>query len=57
MPDKTAAALNKAALRAFMPIPAPMRNPLTLDNGKEFSAHKSLSHALGLDIYFTHPYH
>jgi IS30 family transposase len=57
MPDKTAASLNKAALRAFNPIPARMRNTLTLDNGKEFSAHKSLSQTLMLDIYFAHPYH
>jgi IS30 family transposase len=57
MPDKTAATLNKAAIRAFKSIPAQMRNTLTLDNGKEFAAHKSLSEALGLDIYFAHPYH
>jgi IS30 family transposase len=42
MPDKTAATLNKAAVRAFKPVPAPMRNTLTLDNGKEFAAHKEL---------------
>jgi IS30 family transposase len=57
MPDKTAAALNRAAVRAFKPIPEGMRNTLTLDNGKEFAAHKSLSQALGLDIYFAHPCH
>jgi IS30 family transposase len=57
MPDKTAAALNHAAIRAFKPIPAQMRNTLTLDNGKEFAAHKSLSQALAVDIYFAHPYH
>jgi IS30 family transposase len=57
MPDKTAATLNKAAVRAFKSIPAQMRNTLTLDNGKEFAAHKSLSQTLGLDIYFAHPYH
>jgi hypothetical protein len=45
MPDKTAAALNKAAVRAFKPIPAPMRNTLTPDNGKECAAHKALSQA------------
>jgi hypothetical protein len=28
-----------------------------LDNGKEFAARKALSRALGLDIYFAHPYH
>jgi IS30 family transposase len=57
MPDKSAATLNRAAVRAFKPIAAPMRNTLTLDNGKEFAAHKSLSQALGIDIYFAHPYH
>jgi IS30 family transposase len=57
MPDKTAAALNRVAVRAFKPIPGGMRNTLTLDNGKEFAAHKSLSQALGLDICFAHPYH
>jgi IS30 family transposase len=57
MPDKSAATLNKAAVRAFKPIPARMRNTLTLDNGKEFAAHKSLSQTLGIDIHFAHPYH
>jgi IS30 family transposase len=57
MPDKTAAGLNKAAIRAFKPIPAPLRNTLTVDNGKEFAAYKDLSQALGIDIYFSHPYH
>jgi IS30 family transposase len=33
------------------------RNTLTLGNGKEFTAHKDLSQALGIDIYFAHPYH
>jgi Zn ribbon nucleic-acid-binding protein len=55
--NNTAAALNKAAVRAFKPIPAPMRNTLTPDNGKEFADNKALSHALALDIYFAHPYH
>jgi IS30 family transposase len=33
-----------------------MRNTLTVDNGKEFAAHKNLPQALGLDIYFAHLY-
>jgi IS30 family transposase len=41
------AALNRAAIRAFKPIAAPMRNTLTPDNGKELAARKSLSQALG----------
>jgi IS30 family transposase len=56
MPNKAAATLNRAAVRAFKPIPEGMRNTLTLDNGKEFAAHKSLSQALGLDICFARPY-
>lgn len=29
---------------------------MTGDNGTEFSAHKKISDALGIDFYFTHPY-
>ena len=29
---------------------------ITADNGKEFSGHKSISQALGVDFYFAHPY-
>jgi IS30 family transposase len=47
MPDKAAATLNKAAVRAFKPIPPQMWNTLTPDNGKEFAAHKELSQTLG----------
>ena len=57
MPNKMALTLNKAAIRAFRPIPAQMMTTLTLDNGKEFAAHQALSEALDLDIYFAHPYH
>jgi IS30 family transposase len=32
-----------------------MRNTLTLDNGKEFAAHKELSQTLGIEVYFAHP--
>jgi IS30 family transposase len=56
IPDKSAATLNKTAVRAFKPIPDQMRNTLTVDNGKEFAAHKSLSQAFEMDIYFAHPY-
>jgi IS30 family transposase len=56
MPDKRAATLNRAAIRAFKSIPAQKMNTLTVDNGKEFAGHKSLSQALGIAIYFAHPY-
>ena len=29
---------------------------ITGDNGTEFSEHKTISDALGIDFYFTHPY-
>ena len=29
---------------------------ITSDNGKEFSGHKDISRALGIDFYFAHPY-
>jgi IS30 family transposase len=57
MPDKSAASLNHAAVRAFEPIPVHLRNTLAVDNGKEFAARRSLSQALELDICFAHPYH
>ena len=57
LPDKAAATLNKAAIRAFTPLSAQMRNTLTLDNGTEFAARKALSQALAPDSYFAHPYH
>ena len=30
---------------------------ITLDNGKEFANHESLSSNLGCDVYFAKPYH
>ena len=29
----------------------------TTDNGKEFAGHKDFATALGIDVYFAHPYH
>jgi IS30 family transposase len=34
-----------------------MRNTLTVDNGKEFSARKSLAQTLEIDTCFAHAYH
>jgi IS30 family transposase len=57
MPNKAAATLNKAALRAFRSIPDECLKTLTVDNGKEFSGYKGLAQSLGCDIYFARPYH
>jgi IS30 family transposase len=56
MPDKGAATLNCGYRFEGTDGGQGMRNTPTLDNGKEFAAHKELSQALGLDIYFAHPY-
>jgi IS30 family transposase len=57
MPNKAAATLNRAAVRAFRSIADEYIKTLTVDNGKEFAGHKELSQKLGCDIYFAHPYH
>jgi IS30 family transposase len=57
MPDKAAATLSRAAVRAFNPIPDECIKTITFDNGKEFSGHTALAAALGCDIYFAHPSH
>jgi IS30 family transposase len=57
MPNKAAATLNRAAIRAFRAIPNDFIKTITFDNGKEFSSHKALVQSLEWDIYFAHPYH
>jgi IS30 family transposase len=56
MPNKAAATVNRAAIRAFNPIPDDCIKTITFDNGKEYLGHKALA-ALGYDTYFAHPYH
>jgi IS30 family transposase len=55
--NKTAESFTKGAARAFRLIPAKRRKTITVDNGKEFAAHKVLAHILGATVYFAHPYH
>jgi len=33
-----------------------MAHTLTFDNGKEFAGHEAIAKALGVDVYFAHPY-
>ena len=57
LPDARAASLNAGTIRAFEQHgPLPLRT-LTADNGKEFAAHAELTAALGLAVFFAHPYH
>ncbi len=52
---KRADLLAEAAIRELMPLKAKV-NTITLDNGLEFAAHKTIADAVGADIYFAHPY-
>jgi len=51
--SKNAAETSEAIVSALDGIRA---KTLTLDNGKEFASHEKVSHGLGMQIYFAHPY-
>lgn len=44
-----------AMIEALRPFVGKLRS-ITLDNGKEFSGHETVSKVLGVPIYFAHPY-
>lgn len=56
MNDKRAITLNRAAIRAFGPVPENARHSITVDNGTEFASHQQLARHLGMPIYFADPY-
>lgn len=56
MNDKRATTLNRAAIRAFGPVPSSARFSITVDNGVEFAKHEQLAKRLGMPIYFADPY-
>lgn len=35
----------------------PYIHTITADNGKEFAGHEDVAEQLGIDYFFTHPYH
>ncbi|MBE8233145.1 MAG: IS30 family transposase, partial [Endozoicomonadaceae bacterium] len=43
-------------IKCLRNIPLKYRQPITFDNGKEFSQHKVLSKALKIKCYFATPY-
>ena len=49
-------AFNKATIEAFSKLPQRLKKSFTVDNGIEFSAHKELSAATGMKVYFCAPY-
>ena len=56
MPDRTSNSLIAAAKACFKHIPKKVRHTMTVDNGSEFRRHKELSKAIGMAVYFAHPY-
>ncbi len=56
MPDKSAAAMCRAARRAFCGVPAHMLHTLTVDNGKEFAQFRQIERDTAMTVYFADPY-
>jgi IS30 family transposase len=54
---KQAELIVEGARKAFANLPTTQKMTLTVDNGKEFARHADLGKAIGLDVYFAHPYH
>lgn len=49
--------VTRAIQGATVTLPGGLRHTLTLDNGKEFSSHETITRQTGLDVYFARPYH
>lgn len=50
--DRQDNAFNKATIEAFSDIPDKLKKSFTVDNGKEFAAHKELAAETGMKVYF-----
>jgi transposase, IS30 family len=55
--DKSVEQVNRVILDLFSSVQTTGRKTLTLDNGREFCGHQTLSTTLGLDCFFARPYH
>jgi len=53
---KTAEAVTAATIGLLQPYSAALHT-ITADNGKEFAYHEEITRALGVTVYFAHPYH
>ena len=54
--DGRAASFNRAAQSALRNVPLNLRRTLTVDNGREFAAHRALETQTGLRVFFAPPY-
>ena len=48
--------LKDALIKKLSPLKGDIKTA-TADNGKEFAAHREIAEALGIDVFFAHPYH
>lgn len=55
-PNKAAAPAARQLLQQFRPLPARLRQSLTVDNGTEFALHHRLNDRLGMATYFCDPH-
>ena len=53
MPDRSAASMNRAIATLQKQLPPGAIHLLTVDRGKEFATHASITQALGIPLYFA----
>lgn len=54
--NRTVAEVNAVAMQLLRPFKGIVKT-ITFDNGTEFHGYKELETAIGVDVYFAHPYH
>ena len=54
--DRQNDAFIRATIEAFRSVPDSLKKTFTVDNGKEFAGHKTLSEKTGMGVYFCDPY-
>lgn len=56
LPSRHAQGVAEKVIHALRSLPSRWVKTLTFDNGSEFAHHERMAKALGIDIYFAHPY-
>lgn len=56
LPNLESSTTMRAAKHKLAALPRALRHSVTFDNGKEFAKHRTLTKALGLEVYFAAPY-
>lgn len=51
-----ASCVAQAVVNGLRTVPACWHKTITFDNGTEFAHHEKMTQALGIDVYFAHPY-